>query len=204
MKLTPQRSLGMEILIPTPESVAEFDQCANKQGAHLEYAVAEGIYRSVLPKIRAALFERLETETGIKRKVVDTKTVGSGDDAKTVDILEKDSIYFKRICTELSVEPSHFQPIANEIASEVGFDLSTSRGTGGRVTAADKRNAEKVLAAIADGKSTFDRVIENLVGRNPGLEIVREDDGSITAENLAAALKVERLRLEQEAAGGVL
>lgn len=194
----------MDLLVQVPENADEFDKCAGKAGACLEYACAEGIYRSVLPKIRSALFERLEAETGIKRKVVDTKTVGTGENAKEVEIYEKDSLYFKRVCAEQQCEPSAFEPIANEIAATVGFDLSTQRAVGGRVTAADKRNADKVLTAIENGKSSFDRVVENLTERNPGLEIEREDDGSITHENLAAALKVERLRLEAEAAGGVL
>ena len=77
-----QPSLGLEVTVPVPESVEEFDKLAGKSGACLESACNNVIYRSILAQFRRKLVVVVEKVSGIKRELIDsgkTKKVKQDD-----------------------------------------------------------------------------------------------------------------------------
>jgi len=83
-----QPSLGLEVNVPVPETVAEFDQLAGKEGACLENATNNVVYRSILAQFRRLLVTVVEDISGIKRELVDSgKTKKEKNDAgEEVDV----------------------------------------------------------------------------------------------------------------------
>mgnify|MGYP001305478137 CR=1 FL=1 len=136
MKETNINSLGFELKAQVPDSVEEYDNLAKKQGACLESAVNNVLYRSVLADFRAQFCEAVENNTGIKRATEPTGRKSKNEDGTEEDILrftETEAVYFKRVCAELVSNGTHtsveaaaasFASLAQGIISNIVFDPS--------------------------------------------------------------------------------
>jgi hypothetical protein len=198
MKRTTQTLLGVSAFLSVPETIEEFNSLAGGDKA-LEYANAEAYYRGVAPKVRSAFLANIEKALGHAPRVVSTKTVGVGEKAKEVPVFEKDTTFIKHIKATEGVTDEQINPLLQSAFDDVGWDLSSTRSSGPNKK--DIEAAEFYLAAIAAGKSTFDRVIANFENANPGLVVSREADGSVSKDVMAEIVKTNRLRIEAEAAG---
>jgi len=165
-------TLGFELSVNVPDSIAEYDQLAKKQGAALESAVLNVLYRSVFARFRAQFAEAVENNTGIERlteptgkKVKDENGNETGEDA--VRFSETEKVYFDRVCAELvksgqaaSIEAAAagFTKLAQDTISSIAFDPSESekapsgpkKVAKAYVTLAEKAQAAGKLSALAD------------------------------------------------------
>jgi len=198
MKKVSQSMLSVSAFLSVPDSIEEFNSfLVGRPETALDFANAEAYYRGIAPKVRSRFLSAVAEATGIAPKVVSTKTVGD----KTVEVFEKDTVYMKRVKAS-GIADDVLVPLLQAAYDEVGWDLSSTRSSG--PNAKDREVVDFILNAITAGESTFDRVVANYERLNPGLEIERDEDGSVSPEALAEAVRVDRLRRESEAKTSML
>jgi hypothetical protein len=137
MKQNPVYSLGQEFQLAVPESVGEYDQLAKKDGAALESAIANAIFRGYLPEWRTKYVEELEKVSGVKREV-DAEGNPTGTDAS-------ENKYAERVYATVAKDENggKIQMLADKLAN-FGFAL-TSPLTGDKD--ADVLAVAKLIAA---------------------------------------------------------
>ena len=202
MKVRTQKCLTLNVALQVPSTIEELAALVNGQDKVLELATDELIYRNILPKIRKAFFEKVEAETGVAPRVIKTIPAKTPD-GKATEVYEKDTDYIKHVSATTDRSIESFLPLLQAAADEVGFDISAS-GRATKGTKVDVEAAENIIAAVKAGTSNFDRVVGNLTDRNPGLAINRQDDGSVSVEDLALAIRTDRERRQREAVAGLL
>lgn len=142
MKNQEYESMGLKVNIPVPETVAEFDANAKKDGACLAEAINNIVYRSFLADSRDIFlhgdtddknnvtFEGLEqilakTHPKIdKRKTKVLRKAKDGSDIVGYDETEKE--YFDRVLAETKQERTAYQPLMDAVAKHVKFDASAT------------------------------------------------------------------------------
>jgi hypothetical protein len=140
----------------------------------------------------------LEKVTGIKRATESVKSPTKADPNRTVDkFSESEQTYADRVRAETGKTT---EQLWTDIKDEVGtipFKVIGEARTGGgaRVGKEDSKKAETLLAADADMWKTAVNLLQQ---KNPGLEIAVGEDGKPTVEALAAAIKVNRVRIQKE------
>lgn len=194
MKKIAQSMLGVVAFRSAPSTIEEFNTLA-KGDLVLDYADSEAYYRGIAPKVRSKFLDSIATALGHSPKVESEKTVGEGDAAKTVQTFERDTLFLKRIKAN-GVTDEQLVPLLQAAYDEVGYDLSSTRNTG--ANKADLEAADFYVNAVASGESTWDRIVGKFESVNPGLQIARESDGSVTREVMGEACKVNRLRVLNE------
>lgn len=151
MKSVQVSSLGFKLNSSVPETAAEYDQLAAKDGACVESAVSNTLYRSTLAEFRSNLLHGvkpvgvegdegfkpgiagIEELTGIERKTRGTgKFKGEGESKEEVIVWdETEGDYFKRVCAELVKGGQHasieaavasFAAVAQSHLDNVPFD----------------------------------------------------------------------------------
>jgi hypothetical protein len=167
-------TLGFELNVQVPDSIGEYDNLAKKQGAALESAVLNVLYRSVFAKFRAQFAEAVENNTGIERLTEPTgKKVKNEDGTKEdgVRFSETEKVYFDRVCAQLAASgefgsteaaAASFAGLAQETIASIAFDPSESEKTPAGpkkvakayITLAEKANAAGKLSALADQLSS--------------------------------------------------
>jgi len=120
--------MGFELSLAVPETVEENDQLAKRVGATLESAVANVIYRAVLPEFRANFAEAVENNTGIARlteEVLDKAGQTKKDDEgePITRYTETEQKYFDRV-TAILVSDGKFESV--EAAAASFYDLAKS------------------------------------------------------------------------------
>lgn len=201
MKTVSQSLLGITALLSVPASVEEFNTLAGGDKI-LDYANDEAYYRGIAPKVRTKFLELIKAELEFEPRVVSTKKVGEGEKAKDVNVYEKDTVFIKDLKANKGVTDAQLQPLLQRAFDEVGWDLSSTRSTGPNKK--DKESAEMYIAAVTAGRTNWDRLCTNFEQANPGLSIAREEDGSVTPDVLAEAVKVNRIRIENAASAEML
>jgi hypothetical protein len=163
MKQIEVSSLKLTIRANVPSSVEEYDQLAKAQGACLEAAVMNVIYRSTLAKFRPLFADRIENQTGIARgfEVVTNKD-GSvkkdSDGDEVIKYTESEAEYLDRVCAALVTNgtfPSpeaalaSFAPVAQEVMDTLVFDPSEKE----RAPAGPKKVSKVYLEIAAKWES---------------------------------------------------
>ena len=143
-------SLNFDIDIEgLPSTAAEFDELAKREGACLEHAVNNYVAHSHLTKVRAAICERVEKETGISRKTEER------EDDKVI-YTETEKQYINRVNAELTKDDEsleeHYIDAIKEAAASVVVDLTKSVRTAGSAKLAQKW-IDKAASVIAAGKA---------------------------------------------------
>lgn len=156
MKTTKYSSLGLDILLSTPESVEEFDKNAGKADACLAEATNNVIYRGTLADFRyyflhgidqkdidadkdhkqfvagTVPIEGVEQLSKIERKTVPVldkagqPVVRDGVEVTTFDTEDSEAKYFKRVLATTNQEATAYQTVANAIAAALVFDAAAS------------------------------------------------------------------------------
>jgi hypothetical protein len=227
MKSITRTVLGLAFAIANvPESVAEFDGNAKREGACLDEATNNILYRSTFPDIRSAFLDALERETQLKRttKAGPAKKDGTPG-AEVYD--ESESKYFARVCAlyqpegaaEPGVEPKHFQYLADKLSNgtlpvlkedgtqllddagqpvfyKIAFDASATERSG------EKKIAKVYLDAagsiIKMGAEAVAKATAKLKSLNPEVSIDFNEDGTVVVESLALAVKANEDRKRAE------
>jgi hypothetical protein len=152
MKQNPVYSLGQEFQLAVPESVSEYDQLAKKDGAALESAIANAIFRGYLPEWRTKFVEELEKVSGVKREV-DAEGTPTGTDASENKYAER---VYATIAKDEGITPdaakAKFAGLAQEVASKIAFDPSKKERTGGGSNLIAKTYIKIATEAFDGGK----------------------------------------------------
>jgi hypothetical protein len=119
------RSLGLILNVSVPSSVQEFDQLGKREGACLDEATNNVLYRSVLAEFRDTFCEKIEADTKIERKTRET-TKKDKDGNPVVVFDETEGDYMKRVCAQLSRTPESFQSVADAVVAAIVFDPSAT------------------------------------------------------------------------------
>lgn len=157
-------SLGIDITISVPETIDEFNALdTTRPNAALDESINNVIYRDTLADFRDIFSAAVAKETTIARKqeqkkdskgVLVTEKVKvkneDGTESETeqpvmVDT-ETDAKYFSRVCSELGVEPTAFQTLAEKIAADLKFNPQATE----RATKQPSKVAEVYLKAARD------------------------------------------------------
>ena len=134
-------SLGFDLTYAVPATVHDYDHLAKKEGACLDSAVLNVIYRSVFAKFRSAFLDAVVNNTGIERptevvknKDGTVKTEGEGDEKVEVTrYVNTEKVDFDLICAKLvqekkfaSVEAAaaSFKDLAQRTIDGIAFDPS--------------------------------------------------------------------------------
>lgn len=200
MKIVVQSMLGVNANQSRPSTVEEFNANCPAGESILSYACDEAYYRCIAPKIRAKYLDAVETETGVKPRVISTRP-NTKEGGEPTNIYEKDTVYIKNVLASKMPDDSPvtkeiLQPLLQKAFDEVGWDLTTTRQSG--PTKKDRDMVEAIIAKIEDGSTNYTTVKTNFEKRNPGLTIELEEDNTITEDNLAEACRVDRIRREQD------
>lgn len=167
-------TLGFDLNVNVPSSIGEYDQLAKKEGAALESAVLNVLYRSVFAKFRSQFAEAVENNTSIARateptgkKVKDEAGNETTEDA--VRFSETEKVYFDRVCAELtksgqfsSIEAAaaSFAALAQTTIETITFDPSESE----KAPSGPKKVAKAyvVLAEKAQANGKLDALASQL------------------------------------------
>ena len=166
MKDIKVNTLGFELNASVPADVAEYDRMAKKEGACLESATANVIYRSVLAKFRDLFVSRVENDSGIER--ANEPVIGSDGQPKKNDegeelfrYTETEKDYFSRVCAELTkrgvyaspeAAAASFAPAAQEVMSSIVFDPAEKERTASGPKKVAKAYLELAKTREAEGK----------------------------------------------------
>lgn len=190
MKKYATETYGIPFFLSVPSTYEEYAEAHGNANACLENAVSNDVNHNILNKIRAALADKLvslgypkDTTTNAKGEIVDVKP---------------DKKWFSKAIQQAGWDAATATAEAQAISDEIGYDVSSQRGQNAGPSQKDLKDATGVIDAINAGQSTFDRVRTNIEARNPGLELETLEDGTFTAESLAAGLAYERRRIESE------
>lgn len=183
--------------ISVPESIEEFDGAHKRAGAVLDKAINYDVAHTILGKIRAKAGEKL-AEMGAERDVASTNPDG------TKNLKPIDTKWIDRAFTALEMSATAQSEFYQAIADEIGYDVSGTRSSNAAFNQVDMKDAKAWLEAQKLGKTSFDRLKTNLEARNPGYELVLDENGEADLETIAAGLKVERARVEAERQNSIL
>ena len=174
-------------MLEVPESVEEFDQLAGRQGACLDSAVSNAVFRGHLNKARAAIVTALIEATGIARDVI-------GKDGDK-DVLESEKDYVDRVTKGEGKTINDYADVVAKAVDSLGpIDLTGARSGG--PTKEYLAAADAVIEGIKAGKTTTDSVISKLVAANASIsEIAVDEEGLPDRDALAVALRVNRERV---------
>lgn len=175
MKQIQVKCLGIRYPHEVPETTEEYDALAGKQGAALESATSNVIYRSSNAVFRRELASLVEDSTGIERKTeqTGTKTVKvKGEDGEVteteepiVEYSETEKTYFDRVCDELGLETEEAKQakFADEIeqaAAKATFDPTQREASAGGKSRRAKKRYRTFVETVLEEKG--EEVFENL------------------------------------------
>ena len=216
MKKVKYSSLGLDIELSVPATVEEFDTNAKRQGACLEEAINNVVYRGSLAEFRDIFLHGRKEEKNAEGKVVVTAIKGIDDitgiprkeipvmkDGKQVvrdgspvtiyDPEDSEAKYFKRVLAQLGKEASAFQDHANAVAAALTFDASATE----KKPAGPKKLAQKykdVATLFLTGKKDLAKLQKAFAKDLNGKQFVpvtKDDKGAAVA--LTAEVNVESL-----------
>lgn len=188
----------VQFTLEVPSSIEEHQKLhGGRDGVTLAKAINYDVAHTILGKIRSKVGEEL-VALGAERDVASTNADGS----KVFKPL--DTKWIDRQFINLGLTLAEQGALFQKVADMIGYDVTGTRGESKPYTQSDMKDAKALITSIALGKSSFERVKANLEKVNPGLVVEMNEDGTITEENLAAALKTHRVRIESEQQNSLL
>lgn len=204
MKQAQNETLGFKLNVQVPDSVEEFDRLAGRQGAALDEATKNVMYRGWNADFRRKLIDSLEKQfTDIKRAVVG-KGPKRKKDGIEPDIFESEQKYLDRV-----IAGGHplveLQPMAEQVAAGIAFDPSAAE----RSTKVGKEYLELADGVIAKGNDAVETATTKLLALNPTFgDVERYEDGDeipsgaavgqVTRDSLGSLIRANTLRKAQE------
>lgn len=183
--------VGLKVTYECPSSVEEFDTLAKKEGACLESAIDNVVYRGNQAAARAAFIEKLEEVTNIARKS-HQEADGTNDDgsAKTKTVIdETEGKYFRRAVAESKLDTKTLQELMDEVcaAPEIRVVNPAERERKTPVSAARYTKAAQALVSGGFAAKAAQK-LGGLLGRTV----------EPTVESLALAIKDDIARQQAE------
>lgn len=209
MKQVQVKSVGVTYTVEVPESAEEYDQLAKKQGACVEAANANVIYRSLNAQFRSQLADAIEEETGHERatKVTGTREVEDEDGNKTtediVEYAETEKKFLDRVYAEEGLETeeqrmARFGELIKNIQASLVFDPSERERSAGPAKKARKLYRE---AAEAIEEAAGESGLETAAGK---LSDLLGYEVPATVEGVALAIQAKETRNAADIAQSLL
>lgn len=173
----------------TFDTAEEYDIQAGEDGAHLQALAAKLCYGGFNAQFRELLCERIENETGFKRRVKGTKMVGE----KEVTVYEGEQVYINHVRT---VEGGPSEEKLNEWAQEVAASIAPvgpGKSERGKPTKAHLETAQGYLNAWNRNESSFDKFKAAWSNAN-GIDYVQKFGDNSDLETVAKAVKANEDR----------
>ncbi len=184
-----QSSRGFELLIQAPASVTDFDAHVG-EGACLGHAIAEGVYRSILPKVWKKFMETAPAVFGVAIEKIGTKENKRNPEAGPTDVFEGIDTYLPKVKAQAEADgrTAELKSFVQNIANEVGFDLErTGRSRKAAPVFYDK--AKELIEKVARGETTWERVVANTAARGATTPIEFDEAGAVKLDSLAMAVQ---------------
>lgn len=192
---------SIQFTVNVPESIEEHEKLHGQVGATLAKAINYDVAHTILGKIRNKMADYLVKRGKDSEPPVELREIASHNDKGEPVFKATDTKWIDRTFAKLGIGVPEQATLYQDIADEVGYDVSGTRSSNKEFNQVDLRDAKGLMDAIRLGKTTFDRVKTNLETRNPSLDLAVDENGAFTVETLAAGLKVERARVEAERQG---
>jgi len=178
------KTLGLSATITdVPTSVEEFDQMAGRQGACLEYAVQHILFHSVYETVRSLICEKVEA-TGFARK---TKPHPTKPGVEVID--ESEAAYISRYLAATGKTIEQLQQEVGVVA--VPFKVGRQKQSTGQQIRLSKRDLERANIILGQDAAKRQKNLEQIT-KVTGITFSENP----TAEDIAAALKVYRQKIE--------
>lgn len=214
MKKREYSSLGLAIALSVPSSVDEFNTLAKATDPQanpcLDEATNNVVYRGSLAEFRELFLHgrKADAEKGLSEIIgvegvsnIDRRTIPvmkdgkavekDGQPVETFDPEDSEAKYFKRVCAEMKVEPSHFATLAQQVADTIAFDPSASERKPSLPKKLPKDILEKATAKVAQGEEAFNK-LAGIIAKNLSKErIVWTGDAAKDSETLGWEIKAD-------------
>lgn len=203
MKSEKNKCVGVAYSVNVPETAEEYDKLAGKQGACVESANKNVVYRSTNAQFRNLFAAAVEEDTGIERETdtIGTKTVTDEDGNETeediIGYTETEKVYLDRVYAELGLETeeeklARFGDIIAAIEPKLTFDPSERAPASGKPRKARKefRDAAAMIAEKA-GPEGLERAAAKL-GEELGFEVEATEDA------VALAIQTRETRRKEQ------
>lgn len=170
-----------------PGSVEDYDALAGKQGACLEDAINNIIYRSTLPIWQREFAEALEKTFGVKREVDEEATrKARARDEGASQVLERATRYIARVLAANEDRMDEIKQLAQQVADKIQINPAPQR----RSTSAPTERVNKTWLAkardiLSRDEEARETAIAKLLKAVPGFELVRDDNNVPDETSLA-------------------
>jgi len=145
---------------------------------------------------RAEVAERVEKITGVARSTKTVKAPTKADPENTREEWdESEAEYVKRAIAENGDGAALTPQILDGLS--IKFSAQGAARVGGPKKVAQVYT--KAAQQLMEDATKLANAIKVLESKNPGLQVATGDDGKVSVESLAAALKVNKERTEREA-----
>jgi phage FluMu gp28-like protein len=204
MKAFAFTSAGLSGTVSIPETVEEFNALAKREGACLDEAVSNVLYRSVFNDFREDVVDAIVAAYGIPQKTVDhpTKKKEDGSPEQVVDPKDSGARYINRAAAELGVAVTEFQNIANEVCKKLTFDPS-QRERKAKSSEPTRTDLDTADGLIAQGPEKLAISIGKLQAVTGGVVDMSGDDAAVIRRNIAFAVRDYRRAIEAQAKAGL-
>lgn len=175
--------MGFTFTFNGPATAEEIGRITGNPNAAAEAFMQQYCYQDRNVQFRDKFVEAVAAHIGEGRKSHEA-TLKSGESKTVYDETEQD--YFNRVKAEGKLSDEDASRIANEVNQSIG-DYSPSVGSDRKPAKKFYDDADAILAKVAAGESTSERVIANLESK---MSISFESQfGDWSRDNLARALK---------------
>ncbi len=198
MKNSNTSVLGFDVPISeVPENLAECVTAAGGEQNLVDQWVGFVKAHRTNTDARGAITDAFEEVLKIARATETVKSPTKADPNRTVEKpSESEQTYADRVRAETSQTTEQLWTAIKDAVGVIAFKAVGEPRTGSaKVGKEDAKKAEILLAA---GDAMWQQAVALLTQKNPGLEIALGEDGKPTVDALAAAIKVNRVRIQKE------
>jgi hypothetical protein len=185
-----------EVQFQAPSTIEEFDNQAGETGAALDEAISNVVYRHTAPRLYKAASAAIAAEPYKFPKAQATGKDGSPSVRVTkekpegVPVMESDTAHLSRFYEQGTDEQkAQLVSLLQSTALSLPFiDQSEPAARAGGATKVSKGALDAANGYVAAGPEKVEAVVSYIEGQVPGYKARRDEDGSVSAENLGRAI----------------
>lgn len=195
--------LGTTVTVNVPETVEEYNALdTTRPSAVLADAISNTLQHSWKSEVRDKFVELLASDYGFNRLMKPGATKKDGTPGAEVPA-ETHKDCMDRALKEGKLNEDQVADLLRKAASAVPFDPAPGERSGGtgRIGKEYYAAADGIISVGADGVKKAVKKLEKL---NPGLKVSFNEDGSVSRDSFASAIRANALRKVAEAQNELL
>lgn len=182
-----------EVTFAVPSSVEDFDNAIGETGAALEEATDNVIYRHTLPRLYREVSKKLTESRSFPKAQATNKdgtpairtTKSKGD----VPIMEADTAHLSRFYeTGTDEQKAELVGLLQSEASALSFYDKSAPSAARGPAKVSKGSLDAANGYVAAGPEKVEKVVGFIETAVPGYKVLRDEDGSVSAESLGRAI----------------